>query len=99
MATQGTPNVGGTHAGPDPVPMKHRHRAPRTPSRPAPQRGSGKGWPRRDEPVPPSEELPAFSRQPMSDLIVRGVITGLTLRPAPILKHSEILSEFVCLAD
>ncbi|PXW71604.1 DNA primase [Blastomonas natatoria] len=70
-----------------------------SPARAAPQRGSGKTWQRRDEPVPPSEELRAFSRQPMSDLIVRGVITGLTLRPALILKHSEALSEFVTLAD
>ncbi|WP_017672551.1 DNA primase [Blastomonas sp. AAP53] len=68
------------------------------PARPQ-QRGSGKPWPRRDEPVPPSEELRAFSRQPMSDLIVRGVLTGLLLRPALILRHSETLSEFVSLAD
>ena len=64
----------------------------------APRRG-GKPWPRRDEPVPPSEELRAFSRQPMSDMIVRGVLTGLLLRPALILRHSETLSEFVALAD
>ncbi len=62
-------------------------------------RRSGKPWPRRDEPAPPSEELRAFSRQPMSDMILRGVLTGLLLRPALILRHSETLSEFVGLAD
>ncbi len=64
-----------------------------------PPRRGGKPWPRRDEPVPPSEELRAFSRQPMSDMILRGVLTGLMLRPALILRHSETLSEFVGLAD
>lgn len=64
-----------------------------------PQRGGGKPWQRRDEPVPPSEELRAFSRQTMSDMIVRGVLTGLMLRPSLILRHSETLSEFVPLAD
>jgi DNA primase len=76
-------------------------RAP-SPARPAQQRGGsggGKGWQRRDEPVPPSEELRVFSRQPMSDLIVRGVITGLIHRPHLIARHSETLSEFVTLAD
>lgn len=74
-------------------------RAP-SPARAPQQRGaSGKGWQRRDEPVPPSEELRAFSRQPMSDLIVRGVLIGLIYRPALIARHSETLSEFVTLAD
>lgn len=77
--------------------------AARTPSpaRAPQQRGgaSGKSWQRRDEPVPPSEELRAFSRQPMSDLIVRGVLTGLIQRPQLIHRHSEALSEFVTLAD
>ena len=49
--------------------------------------------------MPPSEELRAFSRQPMSDLIVRGVLIGLIHRPALIARHSETLSEFVTLAD
>ena len=70
-----------------------------SPARPSPPRSQGRIWQRRDEPVPPSEELRAFSRQPMSDLIVRGVVTGLLHRPALILRHSEALSEFVALAD
>lgn len=58
-----------------------------------------KGWQRRDEPVPPSAELREFSRQPMSDLILRGVLHGLLYRPALLIRHSEALSEFVGLAD
>lgn len=58
-----------------------------------------KQWQRRDEPVPPSAELREFSRQPMSDLILRGVLHGLLNRPALLLRHSEALSEFIALAD
>jgi DNA primase len=58
-----------------------------------------KGWQRRDEPVPPSAELREFSRQPMSDLILRGVLHGLLCRPALLTRHSEALSEFVALAN
>ena len=69
----------------------------RSPQRPG-QKGA-KGWQRRDEPVPPSPELREFSRQPMSDLILRGVLLGLLHRPALLNRHSEALSEFVGLAD
>ncbi|GGB60455.1 DNA primase [Blastomonas aquatica] len=62
------------------------------------QKGS-KGWQRRDEPVPPSEELRELARQPMSDLILRGVLLGLLHRPALLQRHSEALSEFVGQAD
>lgn len=59
----------------------------------------GKSWQRRDEPVPNSEELRAYSRQPMSDLILRAILHGLLLRPALIGRHSEALSEFMMLAE
>jgi DNA primase len=35
----------------------------------------------------------------MSDLILRGVLTGLMLRPALIRHHSEVLGDFLPLAD
>lgn len=74
-------------------------RAPSPARAPQQRGGTGKPWQRRDEPGPPSDELRAFSRQPMSDLIVRGVLTGLIHRPGLILRHSEALSEFISLAD
>jgi len=77
--------------------------AARQPQTPGPAFRPGakgqKGWQRRDEPVPPSVELREFSRQPMSDLILRGVLHGLLHRPALLMRHSEALSEFVGLAE
>ena len=71
----------------------------RQPSRPQSHqqyRGpGGKGWQRRDEPMPPSSELRELSRQPMSDMIIRGVLTGLLHRPALLARHSEALAEFL----
>lgn len=69
----------------------------RSPQRPQPQqRGpGGKGWQRRDEPLPPSEELRELSRQPMSDLIIRGVLLGLLHRPHLLARHSETLADFL----
>ena len=71
-------------------------RAPqRFQQRPQQRNANGKGWQRREEPLPPSEELREFSRQPMSDMIVRGVLLGLLHRPQLLARHSETLAEFL----
>jgi DNA primase len=75
-----------------------QRKAPATAFAFRPSQKGQKGWQRRDEPVPPSEELRAFSRQPMSDLILRGVLHGLINRPAFLARHSEALSEFIPVA-
>lgn len=73
--------------------------APAPSAAPRPGQRGPRGWQRRDEPVPPSAELREFSRQPMSDLILRGVLHGLLCRPALLARHSEALSEFTGLAN
>ncbi|WP_373488780.1 DNA primase [Blastomonas sp.] len=58
----------------------------------------GRPWQRRDILPPPDAETLVLSRQPISDLVLRGVLLGLIQRPEQIAAHSEQLADYLPLA-